>query len=121
MTLLRSKQSSNKEDADNVSELERALRNARSNIASSSSPGAGLGSADDQSDAAYADLINTTMEQRGISLSEEDKMNLERGGTMWEQNAKAQTNKWGLIGDFFSVLKAFSGGAHIEKNKYGET
>jgi hypothetical protein len=35
------------------------------------SPGAGLQTADEQADAAYADLINTTMDQRGIDeLSE---------------------------------------------------
>ena len=46
---------------------------------------------------------------------------LEKGGTMWEAGSKEKQNKKGLLGDIFNVLKAFSGGAHIEKNKFGET
>ena len=98
-----------------------SLKNARANLASRSSPGAGLGTADEQSDAAYADLINTSMEQRGISLSNNDVEELEKGGTMWEDKAKEEKNKLGVLGDVFSVLKAFSGGAHIVKDKFGQT
>jgi len=39
---------------------------------------------DEQADAAYADLINTTMEQRGIeNLSSEELDQLDKGGTMY--------------------------------------
>lgn len=39
---------------------------------------------DEQADAAYADLINTTMEQRGIeNLSSEELEQLDKGGTMY--------------------------------------
>jgi len=104
------------------SELERALSNARLSIEEGKSPGAGLSSAEEQSAAAYADLINTSMQQRGInSLSLNETTSLERGGRMWEKNSLTEKNKLGLLGDVFSVLKAFVGGAHIEKNKFGET
>ena len=96
---------------------------------------------DEQSDAAYADLINTTMQQRGIdNLSTEEMERLDKGGTMyavyhsfnsthsltylyerWEKEAKTTVNKLGLFGDIMNALKALSGGAHIEKNKFGET
>ena len=46
---------------------------------------------------------------------------LERGGQMWESGSTERENKKGLLGDIFNVLKAFSGGAHITKNEYGET
>lgn len=45
-------------------DLKKAMLNARKNLESNSSPGAGLATADEQSDAAYADLINTSMDQR---------------------------------------------------------
>jgi hypothetical protein len=35
--------------------------------------------------AAYADMINTTIDQKGISLSEKELLNLNRGGRMWEE------------------------------------
>ena len=40
---------------------------------------------------------------------------------MWESGSTEKENKKGLVGDLFNVFKAFSGGAHITKNKYGET
>ena len=46
---------------------------------------------------------------------------LDRGGQMWESGSTKKENKKGLLGDIFNVLKAFSGGAHITKNEYGET
>ena len=86
------------------------------------SPGAQLLTADEQSDAAYADLINTSMDQRGIEeLSEEELDLLNKGGSMWEQDSKSKVNKKGFVGDLINVIKAVSGGAQIEKNKYGET
>lgn len=39
----------------------------------------------------------------------------------WEKEAKTTVNKLGLFGDIMNALKALSGGAHIEKNKFGET
>ena len=104
------------------SDLVKALNNARNSTIQGLSPGADLLTADEQSDAAYADLINTSMDQRGIKeLTDKDLIALELGGKMWEVESKSKTNKKGLIGDIFNVIKAVSGGAQIVKNKYGET
>lgn len=98
------------------------MMDARKSQESGLSPGAQMMTADEQSDAAYADLINTSMDQRGIDeLSEEELELLDRGGQMWESGSTEKENKKGLVGDLFNVFKAFSGGAHITKNKYGET
>lgn len=35
--------------------------------------------------AAYADMINTTIDQKGISLSDKELTDLNRGGRMWEE------------------------------------
>lgn len=41
-----------------------AMKDARDSLKNKLSPGADLSTADEQSDAAYADLINTSMDQR---------------------------------------------------------
>lgn len=103
-------------------DLKKAMLNARKNLESNSSPGAGLATADEQSDAAYADLINTSMDQRGLEgLSEEELEQLSTGSKMWEKGAKTQKRKMGVFGDLMNVLSAVAGGAQIEKNEYGET
>lgn len=109
-------------DIDNEISVD-AFRNARKNLDEKSSPGAGLETADEQAQAAYADLIITTFDQRGINedMTEEDLKKLMKAGTMWENEATTQNNKIGIFGDFLNVFKAFMGGAHIEKNKFGET
>lgn len=75
----------------------------------------------DAADAAYADLINTSIDQRGIDLSDDDLKELNKGGKMWEKGATTSESKMGLLSDLSNVWKALAGGAHIEKNKYGET
>ena len=101
--------------------LTESMRKARICESNGLSPGAGLATADEQSDAAYADLINTSIDQRQISeLSEDDLKQLERGGKMWEKGSISTTKK-GFFGDALELFKALSGGAHIEKNKFGET
>ena len=108
--------------SSNDESLEESMKNARKCSDRGLSPGAGLATADEQSDAAYADLINTSMDQRGIdSLSAEEIKALDKGGKMWEKGSKSQKNSLGLFGDIANVLTAFAGGAHIEKNKFGET
>ena len=63
-------------------DLVKAMKNARNNAAKKSSPGAGL-DAFESAEAAYADLINTSMDQRKIDdLSEEELLELSKGGTM---------------------------------------
>jgi hypothetical protein len=66
-------------------------------------------------------LINTSIDQRNSTLSKDDISALERGGVMWEPNSTTQKNRFGLVGDLIRVFEALSGGAHIEKNQYGET
>jgi hypothetical protein len=102
-------------------QLTEAMQNARDCASSGLSPGAGLATADEQADAAYADLINTSMDQRAIDeLSLDDVKALQKGGKMWEKDAK-QVNKLGLVGDVMKLFGALAGGAHIEKNEFGET
>ena len=100
----------------------KAMAAARQCAAKGLSPGAGLETADEQSDAAYADLINTSIDQRGIELSQKDLKELNKGGKMWEKGATTgDKRKLGLLSDLGNVFKALSGGAHIEKNQFGET
>lgn len=47
------------------------MKNARANLAEGRSPGAGLESAYDQADAAFADLIVTSVDERGINLEDQ--------------------------------------------------
>ena len=84
------------------------------------SPGAGLPTAEEQAEAAYADLINTSVAQRGLSLSDSEKNELAKGGRMWEEGSTSKISG-GLIQNMKNVMEALSGGAHISKNKYGET
>eukprot|EP00638_Chattonella_subsalsa_P002838 CAMPEP_0117758670 /NCGR_PEP_ID=MMETSP0947-20121206/15536_1 /TAXON_ID=44440 /ORGANISM="Chattonella subsalsa, Strain CCMP2191" /LENGTH=89 /DNA_ID=CAMNT_0005578941 /DNA_START=280 /DNA_END=549 /DNA_ORIENTATION=+ len=82
------------------------------------SPGAGLATADEQSDAAYADLINTCVDQQKLSLNQYDIDDLAQGGTMWEQGVTKKKSK-GILGDLGDVFKALAGGAHIERKEDG--
>mmetsp|Transcript_29238 Transcript_29238/g.49070 ORF Transcript_29238/g.49070 Transcript_29238/m.49070 type:complete len:164 (-) Transcript_29238:1284-1775(-) len=114
-------------DLNQLDDLEKentrvAMENARKSYQSGLSPGAGLATADEQAEAAYADLINTSMDQRGIeNLTDEELELLSRGGKMWEEGSTSQKRKFGVFSDIMSVMKALSGGAHIEKNEFGET
>lgn len=105
--------------------LSRALQQAKNNRESLQSPGAGVQDAFLAAEAAYADLILTSIDQRELQeeLCEEDLADLSRGGTMWEDGAKDRQNskKGGFVGDLFNALSALTGGAHIVKDKNGET
>ena len=99
-------------------DLRKAMENARNSALKSFSPGGDLLSADEQADAAYADLINTSIDQQGISsLSESEISSLNRGGKMWEAGSKSQSRKWGLLGDLKNLANALSGGAHIDNEE----
>eukprot|EP01038_Epipyxis_sp_PR26KG_P017207 gene17207-23708_t len=99
----------------------KAMASARKNQQEGLSPGAGLPTAEEQAEAAYADLINTTIDQRGLGdLSSEELAKLNKAGKMWEPNAKTK-KKSGLFDDLVNIFGALAGGAHIEKNKFGET
>ena len=52
-------------------DLNKAMTNARVNLAEGRSPGAGLESAFDQADAAFADLIVTSVDDQGLNLDDE--------------------------------------------------
>ena len=47
------------------------MANARANLAEGRSPGAGLESAFDQADAAFADLIVTSVDDQGVTLDDQ--------------------------------------------------
>ena len=114
---------SSTEPIEQNEDLAKAMRNARNNAAKNSSPGAGL-DAFEAAEAAYADLINTSMDHRNIDdLSEEELAKLSKGGTMWESEAKMEEKQQpkGIIGNFLNILGAVGGGAQIVKNEYGET
>ncbi|CAM9329820.1 unnamed protein product [Choristocarpus tenellus] len=53
-------------------DLKKAISDARNNLAEGTSPGAGLEDPFAQADAAYADLIVTSIDSQGLDLSEED-------------------------------------------------
>lgn len=57
-------------------DLNEAMANARANLAEGRSPGAGLESAFDQADAAFADLIVTSVDDQGVTLEDEVMGNL---------------------------------------------
>ena len=111
-------------DRDNT-DLERALAQAKENRDSNQSPGAGVEDAFEAAEAAYADLILTSIDQRELEeeLGDEDLAALSKGGTMWEDGAKEIRNdkKAGFMGDLFNALSALAGGAHIVKDENGET
>lgn len=52
-------------------DLDAAMANARANLAEGKSPGAGLDSAFDQADAAFADLIVTSVDDQGVTLDDQ--------------------------------------------------
>lgn len=56
---------------DDGIDLEKAMANARANLGEGRSPGAGLESAYDQADAAYADLILTSVDDQGVDLTDQ--------------------------------------------------
>jgi hypothetical protein len=62
------------------------------------------------------------MDQRGIeNLDEKEVEQLTQGAYMWEKGATKRQNKAGILGDIANLWGALSGGAHIVKNKFGET
>jgi len=115
----------------------RAMKNARDNEGSGTSPGAGLSTADEQADAAYADLINSSMDQRsggfvwhsftsstssidlslhcrGIDrLTDEELMMLSRGAQMWERGSTVQKRTLGILGDLMNLIAAVSGSMNM--------
>ena len=102
------------------SSTRKALSQARECEAKGLSPGAGLPTAEEQAEAAFADLINTSADQRGVKLTSKEVNDLSRGGRMWESGS-TDKKSGGLIKNIGNVVEALSGGAHIKKDKYGRT
>ena len=70
-------------DAEDIS---KAMADARACEESGLSPGAGLADADAQAEAAFADMINTTVDVTGEALDSEELSQLSRGGKMDEES-----------------------------------
>ncbi|KAG5188825.1 hypothetical protein JKP88DRAFT_25051 [Tribonema minus] len=98
-------------------ELAKALDNARRNLEEGKSPGAGLATAEEQADAAYADLILTSVDQKHLSLGDEDLAELTKAGMMDSKSTSRRSRGW--AGDIADVFNALKGGAHIQRQKDG--
>jgi hypothetical protein len=104
-------------EGPSASEISVAMQAARDCEAGGMSPGAGLASSEAQAEAAFADMINTTVDVTGESLGAEELETLARGGMM----DKASTSKksGSLLDDVKDLFGALSKGAHIVKQKGG--
>jgi len=92
---------------------------AKANEERGESPGAGLGTAEEQAYAAFADLINTSAAQQNRELSEQELEEFaQRGGNMWEEGSKKRKSK-GWLGDFVDIIGALGKGAHIVRKDDG--
>ena len=101
-------------DAEDIS---KAMADARACEESGLSPGAGLADADAQAEAAFADMINTTVDVTGEALDSEELSQLSRGGKMDEESKAKKSG--GILGDVRDLFGALSKGAHIVKQKGG--
>ena len=101
-------------DAEDIS---KAMADARACEESGLSPGAGLSDADAQAEAAFADMINTTVDVTGEALDSEELSQLSRGGKMDEESKSKKSG--GILGDVRDLFGALSKGAHIVKQKGG--
>jgi hypothetical protein len=104
-------------DGPSASEISDAMAAARACEAGGLSPGAGLKDAEAQAEAAFADMINTTVDVTGENLGSDALEELARGGTM---DAASKGKKSGsLLDDVVGLFGALSKGAHIVKQKNG--
>lgn len=94
-----------------------AMAAARTCEASGLSPGAGLRDAEAQAEAAFADMINTTVDVTGEELSGAALSRLAEGGRMDQESTSKKSA--GLLGDIKDLFGALSKGAHIVKQKGG--
>eukprot|EP00237_Pycnococcus_provasolii_P010405 CAMPEP_0198710686 /NCGR_PEP_ID=MMETSP1471-20131121/2932_1 /TAXON_ID=41880 /ORGANISM="Pycnococcus provasolii, Strain RCC733" /LENGTH=205 /DNA_ID=CAMNT_0044470369 /DNA_START=69 /DNA_END=686 /DNA_ORIENTATION=- len=98
--------------------LEFAMSNARKNSLEGLSPGAGLMTAEEQAEAAFADLINTSLDGADRNaLTGAEITELSEGGRM-DEGSKARKSG-GLLADVVGLFEALSKGAHIVKQKDG--
>lgn len=106
--------SSDGEEGRDSPSLEISLQSARESLEAGVSPGAGLETADEQAEAAFADLILTSLDQGDESTQDLDA--LSRGGEMPEE---ATSRKGGFFKDIGELFGALAGGAHIVKKEDG--
>ena len=105
------------EDDAAVDDIAEAMAAARACEDGGLSPGAGLKDADAQAEAAFADMINTTVDVTGENLSSEDLNELAKGGRM--DNESTSKKSGGVLDDIKDLFGALSKGAHIVKQKGG--
>ena len=106
-----------RQDKD-VNQLKKALQNAKSNIDTCTSPGAGIEDPWEAAETAYADLIYTSTSFQNKTLSEEELLDLSKGGTMWEEGSTKQKEK-GFLDGLTSLFGSLAGGAHIVRQEDG--
>ena len=105
-------------DDSDASRLRRALKHANDSSSKQFSPGAGLGlDADAQADAAYADMIGTSLGDD--ALSDEAATALRRGGMMGDAGAVGR--RAGPAASAMELFRALFGGAHIVQSDDGRT
>ena len=99
------------------SEIRTAMQAARDCEAVGLSPGAGLSDSEAQAEAAFADMINTTVDVTGEALGAEELENLAKGGMMDKSSTSKKSGS--LFDDVKDLFGALSKGAHIVKQKNG--
>jgi hypothetical protein len=104
-------------EGPSAAEIIDAMAAARQCEAGGLSPGAGLKDSEAQAEAAFADMINTTVDVTGERLGSEALQELARGGAM---DAASTSKKSGsFFEDVVGLFGALSKGAHIVKQKNG--
>eukprot|EP00667_Euglena_gracilis_P010003 EG_transcript_10180 len=89
------------EELSGASAIQKALQDARLNLSEGKSPGAGLASAEEQAEAAYADLINTSLGFQG-DLSEEEAAQFAKAGEMGQTAGNQRGD--GFMGDAMKLF-----------------
>ena len=103
-------------DADADADLTRALSDARASAAAGFSPGAGLGlTPEEQAEAAYADLVDTSLWGDDANAEgENDVEALSRAGRMSAESMERKSG--GVLSGAVELFRALSGGAHITRS-----
>lgn len=103
-------------DAGADADLTRALSDARASAAAGFSPGAGLGlTPEEQAEAAYADLVDTSLWGDDANAEgENDVEALSRAGRMSAESMGRKSG--GVLSGAVELFRALSGGAHITRS-----
>jgi len=116
------------DDDDDARRLTAALRHARASASAAYSPGAGLGlTPEEQSEAAYADLLDTSLgvvdrdddeDDDDDGLSADEARAYASGGSM-DRASMAMKNDGNAFKTAYELFKALSRGAHIVNDDTG--